>query len=109
MTGIWSFFNHQVLFLKLIYMETFTDKELKNLVRWTAYTILYAGYICVLVDYLIKVYDGHYYFNLWIIPYLMSAGVFAKVVVPLRIVLIVLSLLILTIIVINVKIEVSIQ
>ncbi len=45
-------------------METFTDKELKNLVRWTAYTILYAGYICVLVDYLIKVYHGDVSFDM---------------------------------------------
>ena len=99
--------------MKLIYLETFTDKELKNLVRWVAYTILYAGYICVLVVYLLEVYHGDVSFDmstaLFISPYLMLVGAFAKVVVPLRIVFIVLSLLILTIIVINVKIEVSIQ
>lgn len=82
-------------------MELFTDKELKNLVRWTAYTILYAGYICVLAGYLLEVYHGDVSFDmntaLCISPYLMLVGAFTKVVVPLRIVFIVLSLLILTI------------
>ncbi len=82
-------------------MELFTDKELKNLVRWTAYTILYAGYICVLAGYLLEVYHGDVSFDmntaLFISPYLMLVGAFTKVVVPLRIVFIVLSLLILTI------------
>ena len=85
-------------------IRTATYKELKNLVRWTAYTIIYVGYICVLAGYLLEVYHGNVSFDmntaLCISPYLMLVGAFAKVVVPLRIVFIVLSLLILTIFVI---------
>ena len=64
-------------------METFTDKELKNLVRWTAYTIIYVGYICVLAGYLLEVYHGDVSFDmntaLFISPYLMLVGAFTKV------------------------------
>ena len=91
-------------------MEPFTDKELKNLGRRLAYTILYAGYIWIIIVGF--VFDGSLQSDDVLISigaYLVFAGAFAKVVVPLRTVFIMLTLLIVTLLpgcdnVINIKV-----